>query len=273
MLTEAQRLAREGKLTASRVACLMEGNKPKIMQLWRELCGDPGYMEEDLDDVWAVQLGSTTEGLNLSWYERKTGRVLTRRGEVIQSPDYEWAAATLDGFDDVIPGPVECKHVSGFEKFDVVLQRYQPQIHWQMECTQTRKCAFSVIEGGRQPRVEIVDYNKEYADELMARAIRFMECVWDMREPVVMEPLNIQRISSQKDYNFIGNNSWASAASDWLGHKSAAKLYEDAETKLRELIPNDARTVTGYDVIAKRDRANRVSIRSVHDEKPKRKPS
>jgi predicted phage-related endonuclease len=271
MLTEAQRLAREGKLTASRVACLMTGEKPKIMQLWRELCGDPGFVEEDLDDVWAVQLGSCTENLNLDWYTRKTGHVLTRRGEVVLHPDYDWAAATLDGFDAVIPGPVETKHVSGFEKFDVVLQRYQPQIHWQMEVTQTTKCAFSVIEGGRQPRVEIIDYNKDYADELMARALRFMEHVWNMTEPVVMEPVTIERISAQKDYNFIGNNQWAVAASDWLNHRNAAKLHDDAEAKLRELIPNDARTVTGYDVIAKRDRANRVSIRSVHDEKPKRK--
>ena len=88
-LTEAQKLARAGKLTASRVACLMTGDKAKIMAVWRELCGDPTYQEENLDDVWAVQLGSLTESLNLDWYEKIKNKTLTRRGEVIVSPQYE----------------------------------------------------------------------------------------------------------------------------------------------------------------------------------------
>jgi hypothetical protein len=271
MLSEAQRLAREGKLTASRIACLMTGDKAKIMQLWRELCGDPSYVEEDLSEIWAVQLGTTTEQLNLDWYQRTKGRSLSRRGEVVLHPDYDWAASTIDGFDAVLPGPVEAKHTSGFEKFDIVLQRYQPQIHWQMECTQTKLCAFSVIEGGRQPRVEIVPYNKAYADELMARALRLMQHVWNMTEPVVLEPMEIRKIDPLINYNFTGNNAWATAADDWLNHRDAAVKHEEAEAKLRELIPNDARTVTGYSIVAKRDRANRISIRGINDEKPKRK--
>jgi predicted phage-related endonuclease len=262
-LTDAQKLARAGKLTASRVAPLMVGDKAKIIAVWRELCGDPSYEEESLDDIWVVQLGSLTESLNLDWYEKTTSKILTRRGEVVLHPDYDWAAATLDGFDGSIPGPVECKHVSGFEKFDTVLQRYQPQLHWQMEVTQTRKCAFSVIEGGRQPRVEIIDYNKEYADELMARALRLMEHVWNMTQPVELKPIELKRVSRLIDYNFTGNNSWAAAANDWLLHKEAAKNFDSAEKALRELIPNDAASVTGYGIYAKRDKANRVKVSKI----------
>src|SRR6266436_7860 len=238
-LTDAQRLAREGKLTASRVAPLMTGDKAKIMAVWRELCGDPTYEEEDLSEIWAVQLGAITEGLNLDWYQRTTGRVLSKRGEVVIHPDYDWAAATLDGFDGILPGPVEAKHTSGFEKFDVVLQRYQPQVHWQMEVTQTRQCALSVIQGGRQPTVEIIDYDKAYADELMARALRLMEHVWNITPPVEMEPMELTRISRMRDYNFTGNNNWAAAAADWLKHKDDAKSFKDAEEKIKEMMPND----------------------------------
>lgn len=268
MLTEAQRLAREGKLTASRVAPLMTGDKAKIMAVWRELCGDPSFEEEDLSEIWAVQLGATTEKLNLDWYE-KVHRPITRRGDVVVHPDYNWAAATLDGFDASLPGPVEAKHVSGFEKYDVVLQRYMPQMHWQMEVTGTRRCAFSVIQGGRQPTVDIVDYDKSYADELMARALRLMEHVWNMTPPVELESVELKRISRLKDYNMTGNNHWASYANDFLKHKSAAKIFKDAETKLREMMPNDGITATGYGVIARRDKALRVSIRPVDgDAKP-----
>jgi len=250
----------------------MTGDKTKIMQLWRELCGDPAFVEENLDDVWAVQLGSCTEKLNLDWYERTRQRTLDRRGAVVNHPDYFWAAATLDGFDPVLNGPVEAKHVSGYEKFDVVLQRYMPQCHWQMECTQTRQCAFSVIQGGKQPTIEIVDYDKEYADELMGRALRFMEHVWNMTEPVVLEPRILEKITAGKDYNFTGNNLWATAAFEWLNHKEAAKKHDDAEEKLRGLIPNDARVCTGYGVVAKRDRALRVSIRAIEDDSGDKKP-
>ena len=264
-LTNAQRLAREGKLTASRVAPLMTGDKEKIMAVWRELCGDPTYQEENLDDIWAVRLGSLTESLNLDWYEKIQNKILSRRGEVINHPDYEWAAATLDGFDATIPGPIECKHVSGFEKFDTVLQRYQPQIHWQMEVTQTRKCAFSVIEGGRQPRVEIVDYDKAYADELMARALRLMEHVWNMTPPVELEPVELKRITRTRDYNMTGNNEWATAAGDFLQHQKAADIWKTSNETLRGLVANDAASAAGYGVIARRDRANRISIRPVSD--------
>ena len=61
MLSPAQIAARDGKLTASAVACLMSGDADKILNLWRELTGDPSYVPEDLSDIWAVQLGSHTE--------------------------------------------------------------------------------------------------------------------------------------------------------------------------------------------------------------------
>ena len=246
----------------------MTGDKAKIMAVWRELCGDPTYEEENLDEVWAVQLGTTTEALNLEWYERVNAAQLVRRGVVVTHPDYSWAAATLDGFDPRIPGPVEAKHVSGFEKYDVVLQRYMPQLHWQMEVTQTRKAALSVIQGGRAPTVEVVDYDKAYADELMARALRLMECVWNMTPPVEMEPVELKRISRMVDYNMTGNNQWAAAAADWLKHKEAAKSWDTSVETIKGLIANDAASATGYGIVAKRDKANRISIKPITPDKP-----
>lgn len=97
-LTAAQLTAREGKLTASRVACLMTGDEAKILDLWREMVGDPAHVPEDLNGVWAVRLGELTEPLNLEWYERRTGKPVTRRGEVVVHPIVTWAACTLDGW-------------------------------------------------------------------------------------------------------------------------------------------------------------------------------
>jgi hypothetical protein len=272
-LTEAQRLAREGKLTASRVAPLMTGDKAKIMAVWRELCGDPTYEEENLDEVWQVQLGLTTEKLNLDWYVKTTGHILSRRGDVLVHPDYDWAAATLDGYDDVVPGPVEAKHVGGFEPIEKVIERYQPQVQWQMEVTGSLKCILSVIEGGRVPRLVPIDRDVDYASELMARALRLMEHVWNMTEPVEMEPRELKTISRLVDYNMTGNNAWAAAANDWLAHKETAKLWETSVETIKGLVANDAASATGYGIVARRDKANRISIRPIGDDKsgPKQK--
>ena len=264
MLTKEQIKFREGRLTASRVAPLMTGDKEKIIQLWRELCGDPTYVEENLDDVWAVRLGEVTEALNLEFYEKIKGKILTRKGEVVIHPDYPWAAATLDGFDASLPGPVEAKHCSGYSKFEEVIARYQPQLHWQMECAQSRWCAISIIEGARLPRVEIIEYNKEYAEELMRRALKFMEHVWAMECPVEMEPVEAPRLSRLRDYDLTGNNLWAAAAADWLCHRSAKKKYDEAERSLKDQVPADAASCVGHGVTIKRDKAMRLSVKETN---------
>ena len=162
-LTATQQAAREGKLTASRVGVLMNGDDAALYDLWRECSGDPSYEPPDLSGVWAVQLGALTETLNLDWYERQTGRTITRRGEVVASHERPWAACTLDGWDaDHGPDPmldcavIECKHVGGFEPRAEVIARYMPQVHWQMYCTGARIAVLSIIEGAREPVLEEV---------------------------------------------------------------------------------------------------------------------
>ena len=136
MLSPTQLAARENKLTASRVAALMTGNADKILNLWRELVGDPAFVPEDLSDVWPVRLGEATEHLNVAWYAKKHGEV-SRKGEVVVgNPD--WMAATLDGWDVARGCPLEAKHVGGREPLETIISRYQSQMHWQMMVTDAR---------------------------------------------------------------------------------------------------------------------------------------
>lgn len=261
-LTPEQIIAREGKLTASRVAALMDGDKEEIYRIWQELCGDPSFVPENLDDVWQVQLGSLTEKINLDWYEKKRDRILTRRGEVVVHPDYEWAAATLDGFDEMLPGPVETKHSGGYEKHDTVVQRYMAQCHWQMECTQTKQCALSIIYGNKEPFVEVIPYNKGYADEMMVRAHKFMVHVWEMTPPVELEPVRAHIPQSQmREYNFTGNNHFAAYANDWLRHKQASIDFDKAQEALKEMVPHDANRVFGHGISISRSKSGSIRIK------------
>jgi predicted phage-related endonuclease len=211
--------------------------------------------------VWAVQLGSTTEGLNLEWFERRYGTTVTRRGEVVIG-QHEWMAATLDGWDIVNNCPIECKHVGGFEKFEVIVSRYQPQMQWQMLVTGARECALSVIMGASEPVVEFVNRDDEYIREMVSRGQQFMAYV-ERRTPPVTLPAVPPPIDVSKYYDMTGRNEWANAAATWLATKATARECADAEKYLKSIVPPDARRCTGYGVSITRDRAGRLSLREI----------
>lgn len=261
MLSPDQVRQRDGKLTASCVACLMTGDADKMMNLWREMVGDPAFVPEDLSGVWAVQLGSHTEVLNLDWYERRTGKPLSRRGDVVVHPNFDWAAATLDAWDDDLRAPVECKHVGGFEKTAAILDRYAPQAHWQMMVTGAERCVFSIIEGAREPVIEIMSMDRDYAAELLVRAKAFMLCVQTLTPPVAIAPV-APPARPEKTYDMTGQNKWAAEAVTWVTTKQAAKDNAAATAELKALVPADAIRAHGHGISIVRNKAGSLSIRA-----------
>lgn len=261
-LTAAQISARDGKLTASRVACLMNGDDEALLNLWRLMIGDPEAHEEDLSGVWPVQLGSVTETLNLDWYERVTGHPVTRRGEVVIHPACDWAACTLDGWDATIPAPIEAKHVGGREALATVIARYQPQLHWQMICTETNRAVLSVVEGASAPILQTIERDADFSVELWGRAVAFMDCVVNLRPPVFLEP-KAAPVKPERIVSMDGNNMWGSEAAVWLANKDAKKLAESAEKALKAMIEPDVACAHGNGVKINRDRAGRLSLREV----------
>jgi predicted phage-related endonuclease len=258
MLTAAQIEARAGKLTASRVAALMKGDAEAILRLYREMIGEEP--EEDLSDVWFVQLGSCTEQLQMDWYEAKGGGWVVRRGNVVTHPMHDWAACTLDGWIYDLSCPIECKHVGGREPLEVIIERYQPQMQWQMECTGSMQCALSVIMGANEPIVEFVPRDPDYAAELMRRGAQFMDFVRRRVPPFVLPPAP-PPIDASKVYDFTSNNSWAFSATDWLLNKDAAVCAENASKALKAMVPADAKKCSGHGVRITRNRAGHLSLR------------
>lgn len=258
MLTPEQIAARKGKLTASRVACLVSGDKQKIYDLWREMTDDPSYVpeppSEDLE--WWYALGLATEPVHLDWLERAYGPI-SRRGEVVSHPTHSWAAATLDGW--VNDMPVECKHVGGYEKRETVVNRYMPQMHWQAFVTGRNQCMFSAIEGNRKPNPEIITMDAVYGDELFERALVFMGHVNNRTPPVALDPIAAP-VKPTKEYDMSKSNSWSDSAAKWLANKQGAEMFNDAVSSLKELTPADAVKATGHGIVSSRDKAGRIKI-------------
>jgi predicted phage-related endonuclease len=257
MLSPPQLAARAGKLTASRIACLMRADKPAILQLYREFIGEAE--PEDLSRVWPMRLGAATEALNLDWFEMKNGP-LTRRGEVVVHPQHSWAAATLDAWSPSLHCPVETKHVGGREPLEVVIERYQPQMQWQMEVTGAKLCAFSPIMGASEPVVEFIDRDDDYAAEMVRRGAQFMACVEKQVPPVILNPVPAP-VDASKTYDMTGNNLWASHAQVWISTRDAAADCKAAEITLKSAVPEDAKKCHGHGIQITRDRAGRLSLR------------
>lgn len=260
-LTDAQRKARDGKLTASRVGVLMTGDDAAVLNLWREMVGDPAWVEDDLSGVWPVQLGAHTESLNLDWYERTTGHAL-ERGRSVTSPDLPWAAATLDGWDVADRMCVEAKHVNNWAKINDVIARYQPQLHWQMYVTQTDQAAMSVIIGASEPVVEIIQRDLDYMRELIARAADFWDCVTSLTPPVTLPPLAAP-IIPVKEVDMHGSNEWGSLAVDWVSNKIAAKAFEASAKGIKAMVAPDVVRAFGHGIEAKRAKNGAITIKEI----------
>ena len=133
---------------------------------------------------------------------------------------------------------------------------------FQMDCTATRSSRLSIIEGAKEPAVEIVEWQAEYSAELWRRAAAFMECVWSLTPPVALAPVAAP-VAAIKEYDMAASNAWAAQAGAWLDHRLSAKSFTIAEKELKALVPEDAARCFGHGIQIARDRAGRLSIREM----------
>src|SRR6266550_3057232 len=74
---------------------IMGNDEVALVRLWREKRGEAE--PEDLSGNLIVQLGTATEALNRTWYERNTGRRVTAVQRRVKHSAIPWMMATLDG--------------------------------------------------------------------------------------------------------------------------------------------------------------------------------
>src|ERR1700674_3611289 len=74
---------------------IMGDDEAALLRLWREKRGEAE--PEDLSGNLIVQLGTVTEELNRTWYERNTGRSVRDVQRRVKHSAIPWMAATLDG--------------------------------------------------------------------------------------------------------------------------------------------------------------------------------
>jgi predicted phage-related endonuclease len=86
--------SRRSFIGGSDARIIMGTDEKALVRLWREKRSEAE--PEDLSGNLLVQLGTATEELNRTWYERNTGRRVTAVQHRVKHSALPWMVATLD---------------------------------------------------------------------------------------------------------------------------------------------------------------------------------
>src|SRR5262245_51552127 len=126
---------------------VMGSDEAALIQLWREKRGEAE--PEDLSGNLIVQLGTATEELNRSWYERNTGRRVTDVQCRVRHSAIPWMVATLDGTVEATGAVFESKFMLPWSfSEEAAAEKYMAQVQHNMWVTHLRTSVLSIITGG-----------------------------------------------------------------------------------------------------------------------------
>ena len=84
-------------------------------------------------------------------------------------------------------------------------------------------------------------------------------------EPIVDDVAAPQFIplDMRKDYDYSTNNEWVNHAVNYVMSKSQYDLHNTSKKELKNLIPNDAKTIVGGGIQAKISKTGRVTMKEI----------
>jgi predicted phage-related endonuclease len=122
---------RRGYIGGSDARIIMGTDEAALVRLWREKRGEAE--PEDLSGNLIVQLGSATEELNRSWYERNTGRRVRDVQRRVRHSAIAWMVATLDGIVEGTEAVFESKFMLPWSfSEEAAAEKYMPQLQHNM---------------------------------------------------------------------------------------------------------------------------------------------
>ena len=244
---------RKGKVSASIIRYIL-GSVDSQEKAKRILTGNQTKEEiAEVENNPRVMIGTVTEGINKVLLENAL-QIEVSNIEPFVHPDNPIHTASPDGvvakeFCDV-PTLIECKHTSSFNSVDKVHDTYYPQLQWQLYVTGYPRVILSVIYGNdyRLPdSVTFVERNEEYIRDMVSKVNAWYERHIINDEPIVDDVAAPQLIplDDRKDYDYSTNNEWVNHSINFVLSKKQHDLHITSKKELKNLIPNDAKTVVG----------------------------
>jgi predicted phage-related endonuclease len=239
---------------------IMGEDEDKLVRLWREKRGevDP----QDLSQELIVQLGSITEDLNRTWYERLSGDRVEDVQRKVRHPIHKWMGATLDGRVAQTGAVFEAKFMLPWNfSEEAAADKHMAQLQHNMWVIASRSAVLSIITGGGK-WVEIkVQADPLYQHLLLTAEKKFWRCVQSGEPPVLF---NIEtprpRLDAVKVMDMSSSNHWAELAATYLRTREAHAEHELAKSELKKLMPEDAKEAAGHGIRAKRSKSGAISF-------------
>jgi predicted phage-related endonuclease len=239
---------------------IMGSDETALIRLWQEKRGEAE--PEDLSGNLIVQLGSVTEELNRSWYERNTGcrvRDVQRR---VRHSAISWMVATLDGIVDGLEAVFESKFMLPWSfSEETAAEKYTAQLQHNMWVTHLRSSVLSIITGGGKWVEITIPMDPLYLSVLVSAEKKFWRCVQSGEVPhLINSEAPRPRIEAIRIVDMSSSNSWAEFAALFCNTRQAFLDHERAKGELKALMPEDAKEAIGHGVRAKRSRSGAVSF-------------
>jgi predicted phage-related endonuclease len=264
MAMHIQRIAdsasRRSFIGGSDARIIMGSEEAALVRLWREKRGEAE--PEDLSGNLIVQLGTATEELNRSWYERNTGRPVRDVQRRVKNSAIPWMAATLDGIVEGTEAIFEAKFMLPWSfSEEAAAEKYMPQLQHNMWVTHLRSSVLSIITGGGKWVEITIPMDPLYLTVLVAAEKKFWRCVQSGEVPhLINAELPRPRIEAIRMVDMSASNSWAEFAALFRDTREAFLDHERAKSELKALMPEDAREAIGHGVRAKRSKSGAVSF-------------
>jgi predicted phage-related endonuclease len=243
--------ARMGCIGGSDARILMSGDQEAIERLWLEKRGE--VPPEDFSDVLLVQMGNITEDLNLDWFEKETGFVVTDEQTRPAYADWPVAMSTLDGIVRETPdgpalGILEAKFMFPFGfKIEDAVEKYTSQCQHNMMVTGLPRAWLSVITGAGGYYVKEIEADFFYQVALLEAERDFWDCVQTGRVPGVPD-VNVPMAERVRVVDMSESNEWGEKASILVETKAAHEKFEKAKKSIKLMLPPDAKVASGKGV-------------------------
>lgn len=262
-LTAEQKAKRDGKIGASFVPALMAGTTDRILNEWMRLVDHPDYAEEDFSGNWPVQLGNYLEPFALNWVEKKTGQVLTLRGDWCPHPELEYLGATLDAYRAAEKKVLDVKVMHAYRIIDDSKLYYAGQLVVQRSCISAQKAGLLIVHGGTEVQEHEISWDNEYEQQVFERIKWFWSRV-DTLQPPSEIPAVKGNMPAIRVVDMSRSNTWCHEAGIWVANKEAASKFNGAAKNIKGLLDADVGKAFGAGIVATRNRAGAISIKEGH---------
>jgi predicted phage-related endonuclease len=247
---------------------IMGDDQDKLVRLWREKRGE--IAPQDLSQELIVQLGTITEDLNRSWYERNSGHTVEDVQRKVRHPVHKWMGATIDGRVEQTGAVFEAKFMLPWNfSEEAAADKHMAQLQHNMWVIAARSAVLSIITGGGKWVEMTVSADPLYQHLLLTAEKKFWRCVQTGEPPALF---NIEtprpRPKAIKIVDMTASNSWAELAATYLQTREAHGDHELAKTELKKLVPEDAKEAVGHGIKAKRSKSGAINFEALAVEGP-----